>query len=148
MLSELMAGSFVVVVSALAYARWQRTHLYRTLGARIEELRRAPMPFPAAPASTALAPKFADRIVWLNQFLSAETFSAVKTELQKFVIERSFIPTHKKGGTVAYETLVASAPGLVSLYHDKGFQDFVSGVVGERLVPTPIQDQSSLSLLI
>jgi hypothetical protein len=148
MLSELMAGSFVIGASALAYVRWQRTCLYRTLDARIEELRRAPACFLAAPAWASSAPKFTDRILWLNQFLPADIFAKLTRDLQQLVAERSFIPTHKKGGTVAYETLVTRTPAIASLYHDASFQQFVSGVVGERIVPTPIQDQSSLSLLI
>jgi hypothetical protein len=148
MLSELMAGSFVIAASVLAYVRWQRTHLYRTLGARIDGLRAEPPFFRTLPAWTSPVPKFADRILWLDQFLSAQNFAKLTGELQQLVAERSFIPTHKKGGTVAYETLVARTPAIVSLYHDKSFQEFVSGIVGERIVPTPIEDQSSLSLLI
>ena len=148
MFSELMAGTLLIIASAFAYVRWQRTVLYRTLGARIEDLCRAPVPSTAVWAWTPQAPKFADRIVWLNQFFPAEMLSKLTGELQQLAAERSFVPTHKKGGTVAYETLVARTPGIVSLYHDASFQEFVSGVVGQRVVPTPIQDQSSLSLLI
>jgi hypothetical protein len=134
MLSELMAGSFVVAASALAYVRWQRTHLYRTLGARIEELRSEAPRFPMAQAWAAPVPNFADRILWLNQFLPVDMFAKLAGELEQLVAERSFIPTHKKGGTVAYETLVGRTPAIVSLYHDALFQEFVSGVVGERIV--------------
>jgi len=148
MLSELMAGSFVIAATALAYVRWQRTHLYRTLGARIEELRGEPPRFPMAHAWAAPVPDFADRVLWLNQFLPVDIFAKLAGDLQQLVAERSFIPTHKKGGTVAYETLVTRTPAIVSLYHDAAFQEFVSSVVGQPIVPTPIQDQSSLSLLI
>src|SRR5262249_20273373 len=47
----------------------------------------------------------------------------------------------------AYETLVASAPAIVSLYHSAGFKDFISRLVGAAAQPTPINDQSSLSVL-
>src|SRR5262245_66024040 len=61
--------------------------------------------------------------------------------------ERSCVPSHKKGGTIAYETLIRSAPAIVALYHSHGPKDFISRLVGVHVVPTPICDQSSLSLL-
>jgi hypothetical protein len=149
MLSEVLAGCVLVAAGALTYARLQRAHLYEALTAGIGELRRAPLALVVPVEGTSLAtPDFSGLIVSLDRFLPVETFSTIGNELQQLVVERSFIPVHKKGGTVAYETLLAHTPAIVSLYHDPRFQDFVAGVVGERLVPTPIQDQSSLSLLI
>jgi hypothetical protein len=80
--------------------------------------------------------------------LPARTFAALKAEAARLAApERSFVLAHKKGGTVAYETLIASAPTIVSFYHCAGFQDFISRLVGVRVQPTPINDQSSLSVL-
>ena len=148
MLSELLVGGLLVTGGAFGLARLQRARLYARLNAKIAALKRLPSPF-GMPAEAAMSrPNFADRVVSMEGFLPAAAFAALKTELQQLVVERSFIPTHKKGGTVAYETLVTRTPAIVSLYHDSAFQNFVSRVVGEVLVPTPIQDQSSLSLLI
>jgi hypothetical protein len=58
------------------------------------------------------------------------------------------VPAHKQGGTVAYETLIAAAPAIVACYHSAGLRDIVSRLVGTRLRPTPINDQSSLSVLV
>jgi hypothetical protein len=148
MLSELVLGCLFVAGGAIALARFQRARLYDRLNEKIAQLQREPSPF-SVPAEAAVPrTDFADRIVSMERFLPASTFAALKTELRRLVVERSFIPTHKKGGTVAYETLVAWAPAIVSFYHDQRFREFVSRIVGERIVPTPIQDQSSLSLLI
>jgi hypothetical protein len=57
------------------------------------------------------------------------------------------VPTHKKGGTIAYETLIAAAPAIVGFYHAAAFEAFVSRLVGVPVRPTPIRDQSSLSVL-
>ena len=146
MFSELLAACVVVALGAFVCARVQRTLLYRRLNQKIAQLRLEPSRF-SAPAETA-RPDFSDRVISLERFLPAGTFAALSAELHRLVVERSFIPTHKKGGTVAYETLVARAPAIVSFYHDFGFREFVSRLVGERILPTPIQDQSSLSLLI
>jgi hypothetical protein len=94
------------------------------------------------------AAQFANHLAVIPDLLPAETFARVKAEAGRLVApERSFVPTHKKGGTVAYETLIASAPAILSLYHSTDFKDFISRVVGADLQPTPIHDQSSLSLL-
>jgi hypothetical protein len=57
------------------------------------------------------------------------------------------VPTHKKGGTVAYETMIASAPSIVAFYHAADLRDFISRIVGVRVQPTQIHDQNSLSVL-
>jgi hypothetical protein len=62
--------------------------------------------------------------------------------------ERSYVPAHKKGGTVAYETVIAHAPAILGLYHSRTFQRFVSEIVGCPVGPTPLNDQSSLSVLV
>lgn len=60
--------------------------------------------------------------------------------------ERSFVPTHKKGGTIAFDTLKAEAPALVASYRTV-FRELASRVTGLALLPTPEHDQSSCSLL-
>lgn len=62
-------------------------------------------------------------------------------------VERSYIPRHKKGGTVSYEALCRHAPLAVAIYHSERLRQFLSGIVGEEVHPTPVSDQSSCSLL-
>jgi hypothetical protein len=147
MIEELMIGAGAAAAVGFTYARRRRVSLYRDLEKRLARV------VEAAPALDGLArrelPRFDDRFVTLPDVLPAQTFAALKAEAERLATpERSFVPTHKKGGTVAYETLIASAPAIVTLYHGKAFQDFISRLVGEAVQPTPINDQSSLSLLV
>lgn len=93
-------------------------------------------------------PDFGQRLATVPDFLPAATFAVVRAEAEKLVSpERSYIPTHKKGGTVAYETIIPNAPALAALYQSRDMREFVSRLVGEPVMPTPLHDQSSLSVL-
>jgi hypothetical protein len=93
-------------------------------------------------------PSFAQHLATLDNVLPPDEFSHLVQEVEELVqTERSYLPTHKKGGTVAYETLERKAPALVELYRSQALQAFVSEIVKLRLVPTPMHDQSSCSVL-
>lgn len=93
-------------------------------------------------------PGFGDRLATLDGVLPKATFAEIEAEIAKLGnTERSYLPTHKKGGTVAYETLCEAAPNVVGLYLSPQFHALISGIVGERVVPTPLHDQSSCSVL-
>ncbi len=62
--------------------------------------------------------------------------------------ERSFVPTHKQGGTIAYENLHEAAPEVVAFYQSEYLRRLCSAVIGAPVVPTPLHDQSSCSLLV
>jgi len=94
-------------------------------------------------------PGFEAGLAVMPDFLPAATFAALAGEAEQLASpERSFVPAHKQGGTVAYETLIAAAPAIVACYHSAGLRDIVSRLVGTPLRPTPINDQSSLSVLV
>src|SRR5262249_34831800 len=136
-----------ITVGGLAYARGRRSRLYRSLAERISSIKDARRLALEAIGRDAV-PSFADRLARLTAFLPLESFEAVKGEAERLVApERSFVPTHKKGGTTAYETLIANAPSIVALYHSPELIGFVSRLVGARVRPTPVHDQSSLSVL-
>lgn len=61
--------------------------------------------------------------------------------------ERSYVPVHKKGGTIAYEDLHQTAPEIVAFYQSDDLRRLGSAIIGESVIPTPIHDQSSCSLL-
>ena len=61
--------------------------------------------------------------------------------------ERSYLPTHKKGGTVAYSVLREKAPTLVNHYRSAAMRRLVSRIVGAEVQPTPLHDESSCSVL-
>src|ERR1044071_1788198 len=93
-------------------------------------------------------PSFAEHLATLDNVMPPDDFSRLVEDVEKLVeTERSYLPAHKKGGTVAYETLEQKAPGLVALYRSHGLCKLVSDIVRLRLEPTPLHDQSSCSVL-
>jgi hypothetical protein len=148
LIAETLIGTGAFATAGLVYAKSRRARLYRELGNRVAQITRAAAPDLAGLASRSW-PGFADRLAVLPGFLSAPAFAALAGEAERLAApERSFVPTHKQGGTVAYETLIAAAPAIVAAYHSAGLQDAVSRLVGTPVQPTPIHDQSSLSVLV
>lgn len=93
-------------------------------------------------------PSFAQRLAALDNILPHDEFSSIVSMVETLVeTERSYLPTHKKGGTVAYETLEQKAPGLVALYRSQDLRRLVSDIVRLKVEPTPLHDQSSCSVL-
>ncbi|MDX2257399.1 MAG: 2OG-Fe(II) oxygenase [Hyphomicrobiaceae bacterium] len=90
----------------------------------------------------------ADRLEVQAPALPAEAFERLKEAIEGLVdTERSYLPTHKKGGTVAYSTLRQSAPGVVEVYRSAELVTRVSAITGVAVVPTPERDESSCSVL-
>lgn len=131
------------------YKFYQRQHYYQHL----RELQRnairqyeAQLTFPAAEQHP--TPTFAERLAVIPHFLPAATFQQLHDEIVSFgQTERTYFPIHKQGGTVAYETLHQNAPKVVAFFNSADLSDFLSAIVGEKVYPTPIQDQSACSLL-
>ena len=148
MIGELMIGAGAVTASGYTYARSRRLHLYRELEGRLARISAQHAPDLDAIRGREL-PGFADRLAVVPDLLPAAAFAVLRAEAERLVApERSFVPTHKKGGTVAYETLIAAAPAIVAFYHAADFHDLISRLVGVRVQPTPLHDQSSLSVLV
>jgi len=147
MIGELVIGAGAVTAIGYAYALQRRIRLYRELKGRLERIARTPAP----DLRTALCGRmenFVNHLAVVPDLLPAETFATVKAEAERLIApERSFIPTHKKGGTIAYETLIETAPAIVALYHSAELSAFISRLVGADIKATPINDQSSLSVL-
>ena len=152
MLPELFIGVGVLVIGALIYARSARARLYRLLTSRLAQITRGDELGLGAMAMPSL-PGFAERFAVLPDFLPAASFAMLSGAAERLATpaqgaERSYVPTHKQGGTLAYETLIAKAPAIVACYHARAVQDVIRRLVGAPVRPTPIYDQSSLSLLI
>ena len=148
MLSGLLIAVLVLAAGGIGFARLRRVKLYAALGDRLARLANLPSA-DLGDATQRPLPDFTNRLAVLTGFLPERVFTALKAEAERLVSpERSYVPTHKKGGTIAYETLIAAAPEIVSFYHSPKFVEFISRLVGERLMPTPIYDQSSLSVLV
>jgi hypothetical protein len=147
MLLELGTLGAILTGGAWGLARRRRTRLYEEQGNRIAVIRQ----------THALdlglqrhgAPDFAKRLVRVPDFLPAGVFARLRADvLELQMAERSFVPAHKKGGTIAYEALIAEAPTVVAYYQSPELMGFFSSVIRTQVSPTPIDDQSSLSVLI
>jgi hypothetical protein len=148
MLAETLIGTGAFATGGFVYAKSRRARLYRELTDRIAQISHAREPDWAAVGSRRL-PDFADHLAVVPDFLPAPGFAALVAEAERLVApERSFVPAHKQGGTVAYETLIAAAPAIVAAYHSAALRDLLSRLVGTPVRPTPIHDQSSLSVLV
>jgi hypothetical protein len=119
---------------------------YRRLAATLAEITavgESPIVLPPHPP-----PSFTKSIATVPRFLAEEQFANVRRDIEALaMIERSYVPAHKKGGTIAYAHLIESSPAVVRLYHSETLRSFVSRTVGCAVWPTPLQDQSSLSIL-
>lgn len=95
------------------------------------------------------APSFATWIAAVPDFLGAEQFATLQREVEALSgAERSYVPTHKKGATIPYETLIEHAPRLTAFYHSEAMTAYISNLTGAAVRPTPLHDQNSLSILI
>lgn len=93
-------------------------------------------------------PNFRQRIAVVPEPLPEPAFATLqKAALRYRDTERSYFPTHKKGGTIAYENLHQTAPEIVAFYQSDDLRRLCSAIIGEAVIPTPINDQSSCSLL-
>lgn len=147
MLTEALLVIAAAGTGGLAYARWRRVALYEALEQRLEAIRGS-VRVDAGSLLQRPVPSFEARLTRLTDALPAATIDTLRREaLQLVQPERSYIPTHKKGGTVAYETLFETAPSIVALYQSREMCDLISRIVGLEVRPTPIYDQSSLSVL-
>lgn len=133
-----------LVVPSLKQPRPARTETLAALRAILAN----PAPTSIRQLATDELPSFEHRLVTMRDILAPETFAQLREEIGSLVeTERSFVPAHKKGGTIAYETLIANAPRAVSLYHSPELHRLLSTILGENVSPTPPNDQSSLSVL-
>ena len=153
-MSELLIASIVVVaaVTTLALVRHhrQRTRLYADLARRRTELLDQHAPELATDFDTDTKKTFArEHIVRIEHTLTPRSLTRLQAEClaNREHAERSFIPKHKKGGTLSYEAMHHLAPACLALYHSMPLRESLSRLVGLPLQPTADHDQSSCSLL-
>jgi hypothetical protein len=93
-------------------------------------------------------PGFAGRLATIEDFLPADLRDRIIAEVEALGdTERSYLPLHKQGGTIAYETLRAHAPTAVALYQSAVMRNVVARIVGLDVETTPLTDKSSCSVL-
>lgn len=148
----LAASAFLlaVIVLVLVFHRRRRNRLYQQLAReRAQIVANHPVRL-AATCPEQYAAEFAKRpLVRIPDFVATESLEAMKQEALDNLhrVERTYLPTHKKGGTVSYEAISRYAPHCLSFYHSPEVQNWISMITGVKVYPTPDQDQSSLSLL-
>src|SRR5262245_50174601 len=150
-------GVLVPLTAAAAWVwrhRWQRDQMYcRLLAQPVGAGARAPIEIAAddSPADTeTYAAEFASaRLVAIAEFVSPTTLTRLRDEALAGIpfLEHTHIPLHKKGNTLSYECILRQAPHLFGFYHDRAVQAWISAVTGGTVETTPVQDQSSLSVL-
>ena len=92
---------------------------------------------------------FKDHLCVIADAFPCDAFVSLRAEILALAAsERTCVPTHKKGATIGYDILRKHAPAVTALYHDPAFQDFIAGIVGADIGPTPLRDNSSLSILV
>jgi len=149
--AALAAGGSMAGAVAIVRHRCQRDRMYGELAQRRTQI---VADYPITIAATAdraqLAADFArDLMIRIPDFVTSDCLAALRKEAIENLprVERSFIPTHKKGGTLSYESISRHAPRCLSFYHSPNLQEWITAITGERVYPTRDQDQSSLSLL-
>src|SRR5262245_24253926 len=77
--------------------------------------------------------------VCLERWLPAALIERLVAEADRVrpAINRSFIPRHKKGGSVSYYTLREQAPTIVALYRSPALLAFLSRLAGRALQLCP-----------
>ena len=126
----------------------RRERHYRRLANCLDKVKQTSRS-PAMDLSRLPAPSFANWIAAVPDFLGAEQFANLQREVEALSrAERSYVPSHKKGATVAYETLIEHAPCVTAFYHSDAMVAYISSLTGVAVRPTPLHDQSSLSILI
>lgn len=152
-ISVLLIG-VCVVVGATAWRSAHRRHRDRMYADLASQRGDIVSQYPVAIADPNRAPVLAanfshDRMVAVSEFVTPEYLQQLRSAAaaRLDLVERSYLPGHKKGGTISYESISRHLPGCLAFYHSPEVQQFVSDIVGERVHPTPDQDQSSLSLL-
>jgi hypothetical protein len=100
--------------------------------------------------TAALAEKFAQTsMIKTTRFLDDATLQKCQKEARDNLsrVTRNYLPGHKQGATVSYDTLHHHALTCLSLYHSPAVLDWVSSVVGVKVHPAGDHDLSACSIL-
>jgi hypothetical protein len=89
-----------------------------------------------------------DEFVVLENFVAPEIIEQWKVELEalKPQIHRNYIPKHKKGGSVAYDTVAELAPTITAVYHSPAFQKLFCRIAAAEMQECPDSDPHRCAL--
>jgi hypothetical protein len=87
--------------------------------------------------------------VFLDRFLPSEVVEQSllpAVDQRRSCVHRNYIPRHKKGGSVSSYILAQKAPVFLELYRSPAFIDFLTRLVGARVIPCPDNDPHACAL--
>lgn len=142
-------GCVAIAVRCWRHRVWRTAYLRQLAAQRPELIRDAAIQIAAQDATTPAHEFAREKLTRLENFVTPQCLAVLREEALAHVcdMKRTFIPTHKKGATLAYEQIHTLAPHCLAFYHSPDVQRWVSTITGVPVYPTPDQDQSSLSLL-
>ncbi len=84
----------------------------------------------------------------LENFLPQHVIDSFIEEVQQIRghVNRNFIPSHKKGGSISYYFLRQSAPSLLAFYRDTRLIEWFSQIAGAPLLLCPEDDPHACAL--
>jgi hypothetical protein len=143
-------GGCGVAIFGSRYGRKRRSH-YQELALKRPRLiaGRAPRLRVSGPAPGSAEAFRSGPLFRVGDFLEPASLAALRDEAMMVSGRkvRSYVPTHKKGGTVSYEQIHEACPSCLAFYHCEEIWRFVSQVVGENVRPAGDHDQSAESIL-
>ncbi len=83
-----------------------------------------------------------DEFVVVEDFLPTSVLEQWEAQLPLLVpqIHRNYLPGHKKGGSVAYDTVRSVAPAITDVYHSPQLLGFLRRIVGAEMQECPSND--------
>ena len=86
----------------------------------------------------------------VDPFLDAALVDRWRAEAEALgdAVHRSYIPGHKQGGSVGWETIAARAPSIAEVYRSGALRDFVAAIVGEEVSICPPRDPHACALYV
>lgn len=89
-----------------------------------------------------------NEFVFLDQCLPPETVAQILSEVEAVrpEINRNYVPTHKKGGSVSSYVLRSQAPAILALYESPALRSFLSRLVQAPLLLSPADDPHACAL--
>jgi hypothetical protein len=99
---------------------------------------------------TSAAEEFAGQgaFLYLPEFLPPETTAQLiaAVDATESVVNRNYLPGHKRGGSVSRHAIDRLAPAIAQLYRSAALIEWLNQVSGEHLLPCPPQDAHAYAL--
>ena len=91
-----------------------------------------------------------DEFIIIPNFLSEDIVAKMQLELEKIKedVHRSYIPNHKKGGSIPRTTLKKKSPLFTSIYESEKIQEFFKQITDRDLFPCPGRDLHACALYL